>query len=82
MRDKIEAENITNVVVVDGTVEIIPYESNTFDIVMSGHVVGDDFERELVEITRVTKDGGIIIDCPGDDGFKREKPLKEMLDAG
>lgn len=82
LRDKIESENINNMVVVDGTVEKIPYEDNTFDIVMSGHVVGDNFETEIAELTRVTKSGGIIIDCPGDDGFKRKGPMKEMLDAG
>ncbi len=82
MRDKTETYNVNNVVVIDGTVEKIPYEDNTFDIVMSGHVIGDNPKKEIAELTRVTKNGGFIIDCMGDDGFKREKPLKEMLDAG
>lgn len=27
---------------------------------MSGHVVGDDYETEIAELTRVAKDGGYI----------------------
>ncbi|WP_040949481.1 class I SAM-dependent methyltransferase [Gorillibacterium massiliense] len=71
MRDKIIRENIPNVTVVDGTVQTIPYEDDTFDIVMSGHVVGDDYDREIAELTRVVKDGGWIIDCIGEDNLKR-----------
>lgn len=81
MRDTTQRENITNVVVVDGTVECIPYEDNTFDIVMSGHVVGDDYERELAEITRVVKNGGYILDCIGEDNRKRQ-PNQELIRRG
>lgn len=81
MRDKIKRENIKNVIVVDGTVEQIPYEDNTFDIVMTGHVVGDDYEREIAELTRVVKNGGYIIDCIGEDNRKR-KPDEELLKRG
>lgn len=81
LRDKIKAENITNVVVLDGTVEKIPYEDNTFDIVMSGHVVGDNYDAEITELTRVVKNGGYIIDCIGEDNRKR-KPKEELLKRG
>lgn len=81
LRDKIKHENIDNVIVLDGTVEQIPYEDNTFDIVMSGHVVGDDYEREIAELTRVVKNGGYIIDCIGEDNRKR-KPNEELLKRG
>lgn len=82
MKDKIKQEQIKNVVVVDGTVEHIPYEDNTFDIVMSGHVVGDDYETESKELERVTKDKGYILDCIGDDDRIREKPDEELLKRG
>ena len=82
MRDKIKREAITNVRVVDGTVENIPYEDNTFDIVMSAHVVGDNYDIEMAELTRVVKSGGYIIDCMGDDDRVREKPNEEMLKRG
>lgn len=81
MRDKIKRENIENVTVVDGTIEQIPYEDNAFDIVMSGHVVGDNYDREIAELTRVVKNGGYIIDCIGEDNRKR-KPDEELLKLG
>jgi ubiquinone/menaquinone biosynthesis C-methylase UbiE len=68
--------------VVDGTVEIIPYPDSMFDIVMSGHVVGDDYEKELAELARVTKPNGYIIDCRGEDDRRIEKPDQQLLDAG
>ena len=33
---------------------------------MSGHVIGDDVENEIAELTRVCRHGGWILDCPGD----------------
>lgn len=72
MRAKIKREGIQNVTVLDGTCECLPYEDNTFDIVMSGHVVGDDYDRELAELERVTKPGGWVLDCPGEDDRKGE----------
>ena len=48
---------------------------------MSGHVVGDDYEKELGELTRVVKNGGWILDCPGEDD--RQASLKqELLERG
>jgi len=66
MRDKITREGNKNIRVLDGFVTELPFPDNTFDIVMSGHVVGDDLDRELDEITRVCKPGGWLLDCPGD----------------
>jgi ubiquinone/menaquinone biosynthesis C-methylase UbiE len=81
LRDKIKCENIKNVIVLDGTVEQIPFEDNTFDIVMSGHVVGDNYDLEIEELSRVVKSGGYIIDCIGEDSIKRE-PKEELLKRG
>ncbi len=66
MRDKIKREGIRNVRVLDGLVEEIPFPDNTFDVVMSGHVVGDHYEEEIAELTRVCRPGGWLLDCPGD----------------
>ncbi len=66
LRDKIKREGIQNVRVADGMADSLPYPDDTFDIVMSGHVVGDDYEGEIAELTRVAKPGGWLIDCPGD----------------
>lgn len=72
MRDKVLAEKIQNVTVLDGVCECLPYEDNTFDVVTFGHVVGDNYDRELAELERVVKDGGWLIDCPGEDDRKGE----------
>ncbi|NLM62508.1 MAG: class I SAM-dependent methyltransferase [Clostridiales bacterium] len=66
MRDKIAREGISNVRVLDGLITSLPYPDDTFDIVMSGHVIGDYWDEEIAEITRVCKSGGWLIDCPGD----------------
>ncbi|AHV96221.1 class I SAM-dependent methyltransferase [Paenibacillus sabinae] len=81
MRDKIKRENVDNVVVVDGMIEQIPYEDNSFDIVMSGHVVGDNYDLEIAEMSRVVKNGGYIIDCIGEDNRKREAD-EELIKRG
>ena len=81
MRQKIAQEAIRNVTVLDGMCDWLPYEDNTFDIVMSGHVVGDDYDKEFVELERVTKSGGWILDCPGEDDRKGD-PKTEMLERG
>lgn len=72
MREKIRREGISNVRVVDGMADALPYPDNTFDVVVSGHVVGDDYDAEIAELKRVVKSGGWLIDCPGDEPFARK----------
>ena len=66
MRDKIKQDSIKNIRVVDGLITNLPFPDNTFDVVMSAHVIGDEFDYEVAEITRVCKSGGWLLDCPGD----------------
>lgn len=82
MRDRIKRERITNMKVLDGEVLCLPYEDNTFDVVLSGHVVGDFYDEEIAEMSRITKNGGWIIVCNGDDEFKRNAPNGEMVIRG
>lgn len=82
MRDKMQQLQIKNMSVVDGTVQAIPYADDTFDIVMSAHVVGDDFDREYNEMKRVVKSGGYIIECVGEDDRKREVPSADLVRLG
>ena len=67
IRDKVKNENITNVRVTEALITSIPYPDSLFDIVMSGHVVGDEWDAEIAELTRVCKSGGWLLDCPGDE---------------
>lgn len=82
MRDKIKNNHITNMKVLDGEARNLPYEDNTFDVVMSGHVVGDFYDEEIAEMTRVTKNGGFIVCCNGDDELKRKAPDNELVSRG
>lgn len=82
MRDKIRAEGIGNVKVLDGEVLCLPYEDDTFDAVLSGHVIGDHYEEEIAEITRITRDGGWLVICNGDDAFRRTRPDPELTARG
>ena len=82
MRDRIRAEGIRNMKVLDGEVLNLPYEDNTFDVVLSGHVIGDFYEEEIAEITRITRNGGWLVICNGDDEFKRSAPDQELTSRG
>lgn len=81
MRDKIKKEGIRNVRVLDGLVEEIPFPDDAFDVVMSGHVVGDNYDGEIAELTRVCKAGGWLLDCPG-DSERNITPDKELTSRG
>ena len=55
------------------------FEDACFDAVLSGHVVGDDYGAELAEMRRVTRPGGRIVICNGDDGYRRKAPDPELI---
>ena len=66
MRDEIARRGIRNMRVCDGLCDRLPFPDNSFDVTMSGHVVGDLFREEVDELTRITKPGGWLLDIPGD----------------
>ena len=80
MRDEIARKGIRNMRVCDGLCDSLPFPDNSFDVVMSGHVVGDRFREEVDELTRVAKPGGWLLDVPGDQ--RRETGRNELLLAG
>jgi len=83
IREKQKRLKVDNLYVIDGIIESIPFPDESFDIVMSGHVFGDDVKKEWNEMNRVTKPGGYIIDCPGEDDRKKpEGPSKEKIELG
>lgn len=82
MRDQIKACGIRNIKVLDGFADCLPFEDETFDALLSGHVVGDDYDAELGEMRRVTKPGGWLIICNGDDEFKRRSPDPMLISRG
>ena len=83
LREKKRRLEVENLHVADGTILSIPFQDEFFDIVMSGHAVGEDHESEFREMMRVTRPGGFLIDCPGEDDRKQpDGPRKEMLALG
>jgi len=67
LRSKSAACGIVGSYVVDGLITAIPFEDRFADITMGGHVFGDDPATEIAELERVTRPGGMVILCPGND---------------
>ncbi len=60
-------QGLTNVFAMDGLITDLPFPDNFIDIVMGGHVFGDNPAEEHAEMARVAKPGGILILCPGNN---------------
>ncbi|MCJ7658191.1 MAG: class I SAM-dependent methyltransferase [Anaerolineales bacterium] len=58
---------LNNIYPVDGLATDIPFQDNFADITLGGHVFGDNPEEERRELERVTKLGGMVILCPGNN---------------
>lgn len=58
---------LTNVFAVDGLITDLPFPDDFGDVVMGGHVFGDDPQAEHAELVRVAKPGGMVILCPGNN---------------
>ena len=81
MRDEIVKKGIRNMRVCDGLCDSLPFPDCSFDVVMSGHVVGDRFREEVDELTRVAKPGGWLLDVPGDQ-HRKTRPNEQLLSDG
>lgn len=79
--DEALRRNVANLRITDGFCERLPYPDDTFDVVLSGHVVGDDYDAEIAEMTRVCRNGGWILDVPGDQPHDLQ-PKQELLSRG
>ena len=80
LRNEARRKGVGNLRVADGMCNDLPYPDSTFDIVMSGHVVGDNLDAELAELERVAKPGGWLLDCPGDQ--MEETGVSALTDRG
>ncbi len=72
LRQKAKRMGVCNVHVVDGLMTDLPFPDGFADIVMSGHVYGDEPEAELAELLRVTRPGGNVLFCPGNNDVDNE----------
>jgi SAM-dependent methyltransferase len=67
IKEKAHKRGLDNVFAVDGLITEITFPNGFADVVMGGHVFGDNPEVECVEMARVTCKGGMIILCPGNN---------------
>lgn len=67
LKQKAKSRDLRNVYPVDGLITDIPFPPEFADITMAGHVFGEYLEREYQELQRVTKPGGMVILCPGNN---------------
>jgi len=72
IKQKTISKSLENVYTVDGLITEIPFPPDFADITMEGHVFGEYLEREYQELSRVTKPGGMIILCPGNNDLDNE----------
>ena len=49
---------------------------------MAGHVFGDDFNREYLEMYRVVRDGGMILLHPGTNAESDDKAHHYLIGPG
>ena len=71
-----------NVYPIDGLITRIPFEDNFADILMAGHVFGEDFEAEYAEMWRVVRPGGTILLHPGTNASSENEAHKFLLSKG
>ena len=67
IKNKAHSLGLDNVFTVDGLITDIPFPPQFADVVLVGHVFGDALEEELLELERVTRPGGMIFLCPGNN---------------
>lgn len=72
IKQKAISKNLNNVYTMDGLITEIPFPPGFADITMAGHVFGEYLDREYQEVSRVTKPGGMIILCPGNNDLDNE----------
>ncbi len=73
LREKAVNLGLKNIFVPDGLITNIPFEDEFADITLGGYVFGDDPNEELLEMLRITKPGGMVILCPGNDDQDNDK---------
>lgn len=67
IKEQARKAGLSNIYTMDGLITDLPFPDQFIDIVIGGHVFGDAPEAEYAEMTRVTKLGGMIILCPGNN---------------
>ncbi len=82
MWDKRARLGLDNVYPIDGTLMQIPFEADFADILMAGHVFGEDFETEYSEMRRVVRNGGLILLHPGTNAGSEDDAHRFLIAQG
>lgn len=67
LKEKALRLGLREVYPVDGLITAIPFPDGFAGVTMGGHVFGDAPEAECDELERVTRTGGMVILCPGNN---------------
>jgi hypothetical protein len=70
---KARQQGYPQVYAVDGLITCIPFPDHFADLVVCGHVFGDEMEAEYAELHRVCKPAGSVILCPANDDVDNER---------
>ena len=81
IRKKICDEKVSNVFVLDGFLDSLPFPGNSIDILFTSNAIGWSFENELLEIERVLKPNGQAIHLMRGIGNDDENPFHEKLSS-
>ncbi|MBM3152435.1 MAG: class I SAM-dependent methyltransferase [Chloroflexi bacterium] len=73
LQSKAIQSGVMNIYPMDGLITNLPFPPGFADVTMGGHVFGDAPGKEMAEMVRVTKPGGSIILCPGNDESDNER---------
>lgn len=73
---------VNNLFPSDGLLTQIPFEDDFADILMAGHVFGDDFEAEYAEMARVVHDGGVLLLHPGTNARHDDEAHRFLVSKG
>ena len=79
---KSHALGFQNIYPLDGFITQIPLPDQFADILMAGHVFGDDLQNEYQELVRVVKDGGVILLHPGTNAGSEDDAHHFLVSRG
>ncbi|QVK21391.1 class I SAM-dependent methyltransferase [Mycoplasmatota bacterium] len=65
IKNKSKQSGLENIYTIDGLITDIPFPENFADVLVTGHVFGDEPIKEYNEMNRVVKPGGMLILIPG-----------------
>jgi ubiquinone/menaquinone biosynthesis C-methylase UbiE len=79
IREKALKENCSNVYAIDGFLDSIPFPDNSIDILFTSNAIGWNLMKELPEIERVVRPGGLAIHLARSIEKETDNPFHDTL---